>query len=107
MKGADGVIFVADSQRERFDANIISMEDLVENLTAYGMSLDKIPYVIQYNKRDLPNVCSVEELREALNPGGQYPEFEAIAASSNGEGVFPTLKSVVKMILLELKKGGS
>lgn len=106
MKGADGVIFVADSQRERFEANIISMEDLVENLAAYGMSLDSIPFVVQYNKRDLPNVSPVEELRAQLNPGRKYPDFEAIAADRNGPGVFDTLKSVVKMILLELKKGG-
>ncbi len=106
MKGADGVIFVADSQRERAEANIISMEDLKENLEAYDMSVDSIPFVIQYNKRDLPNVLPVEELREALNPGRKYPDFEAIAADRNGPGVFDTLKSVVKMILLELKKGG-
>ncbi len=106
MKGADGVIFVADSQRERYEANIISMEDLKENLDAYGMSLDSIPFVVQYNKRDLPNISPVEDLRELLNPGHKYPDFEAVAADRNGPGVFDTLKSVVKMILLELKKGG-
>ena len=106
MKGADGVIFVADSQRERHEANLISFEDLQENLDAYNMSIDNIPYVIQYNKRDLPNVMPVEDMRKILNPGGLYPDFEAIAADRNGPGVFDTLKSVVKMILLELKKGG-
>lgn len=106
MKGADGVIFVADSQIERQEANIISFEDLKENLEAYNMSLDSIPFVIQYNKRDLPNILSVEELRADLNPDGRYQDFEAIAAHRNGPGVFDTLKSVVKKILLELKKGG-
>ncbi len=106
MKGSDGVIFVADSQRERREANLISFEDLIENLAAYDMSIDSIPFVIQYNKRDLPNVMSVEELRADLNPQGKYPDFEATAADRNGPGVFDTLKSVVKMILLELKKGG-
>ena len=106
MKGADGVIFVADSQRERSEANIISFEDLKENLAAYNMSIDTIPFVIQYNKRDLPNILPVEEMRAELNPGRRYPDFEAVAADRNGPGVFDTLKAVVKMILLELKKGG-
>lgn len=106
MKGADGVVFVADSQRERREANIISFEDLKENLDSYDMSLDTIPFVIQYNKRDLPNILPVEEIRADLNPGRRYPDFEAVAADRNGPGVFDTLKSVVKMILLELKKGG-
>jgi signal recognition particle receptor subunit beta len=106
MRGADGVIFVADSQRERYEANIISMDDLVENLSAYGMSIDEIPFVIQYNKRDLPDVSPLEDLREALNPDGKYLEFEAVASSTEGTGVFPCLKAVVKMILLELKRSG-
>jgi len=106
MKGADGVVFVADSQRERREANLISFEDMEENLEAYQMSIDKIPFVIQYNKRDLPNILSVEELRNDINPNARYPDFEAIASDRNGPGVFDTLKSVVKMILLELKRGG-
>ena len=106
MNGADGVIFVADSQIERQEANLISFEDLQENLEAYNMSLDTIPFVIQYNKRDLPNILSIEELRADLNPERKYLDFEASAADRNGPGVFDTLKSVVKMILLELKKGG-
>jgi hypothetical protein len=104
MKGADGVVFVADSQRARKEANIISMEDLKENLQAYGYDIDKIPFVIQYNKRDLPNVMPLEELQADLNPGSKYPEFEACAVAPDGPGVFETLKSVVKMILMELKK---
>ncbi|MFT4704291.1 MAG: signal recognition particle receptor subunit beta [Bradymonadia bacterium] len=102
MKGADGVIFVADSQAPRFEANQISMEDLQENLDAYGFDIEKIPFVIQYNKRDLPNVSPVEELRAALNPWG-VPEFEAAAAGPDGPGVFDTLKAVVKMILQDLR----
>jgi len=105
MKGADGVIFVADSQRERMEANEISLEDLKENLAAYGFDIGTIPFVIQYNKRDLPNTVPVEELRSILNPGHVYPDFESIAAAPSGPGVFDTLKSVVKMILLELRKG--
>jgi signal recognition particle receptor subunit beta len=103
MKGADGVIFVADSQRERVEANLISMEDLVENLGAYGYEITKIPFVIQYNKRDLPNVMPVEDLRAQLNSWG-VPDFDSIATAPDGPGVFDTLKAVVKMILIELRK---
>ncbi|TVR02561.1 MAG: gliding-motility protein MglA [Deltaproteobacteria bacterium] len=103
MKGADGVIFVADSQEERFEANLIALDDLKENLEAHALDIEKIPFVIQYNKRDLPNVTSVEELRKALNPMG-VPDFEAAAAADGGPGVFETLKAVVKMILQDLRK---
>lgn len=107
MKGADGVIFVADSQEERREANMISMDDLKDNLAAYGYDIEKIPFVIQYNKRDLPNVASVEELRAELNPWyPQIKDYEAIAAAPNGPGVFDCLKAVVKMILIELKNSG-
>jgi hypothetical protein len=102
LKGVDGVVFVADSQEERLDANIESLENLKDNLEEQGYQLDQLPYVIQYNKRDLPNATPVSELRELLNPG-MVPEFEACAQS--GEGVFDTLKAVAKLILLELKKG--
>ena len=104
LKGVDGVVFVADSQEERLDANIESMENLKVNLEEQGYELEKIPFVIQYNKRDLPNCTSVEELRELLNPDG-VPDYEACAQT--GEGVFETLKAVAKLILLELKKGGA
>jgi signal recognition particle receptor subunit beta len=103
MKGADGVIFVADSQRERLEANIVSLEDLEENLHAYGYDISKIPFVIQYNKRDLPNIMPVEELRKQLNKWN-VSDFAAIATAPNGPGVFETLKAVVKMILVELRK---
>lgn len=103
MKGADGVIFVADSQRERTEANIVSIEDLQENLAAYGYDISKIPFVIQYNKRDLPNILPIEELRRLLNLWN-VPDFASIAIAPNGPGVFETLKAVVKMILIELRK---
>jgi signal recognition particle receptor subunit beta len=104
LKGVDGVVFVADSQIARMEANIESMENLRTNLAEQGYSLDKIPYVIQYNKRDMPGVASVEELRQLLNPQG-VPDFEAIA--STGVGVFETLKAVAKLVLTELRKGGA
>jgi len=103
LKGVDGVVFVADSQEERLDANIESMENLKFNLEEQGYELEKLPFVVQYNKRDLPNVISLDELRNLLNPG-TVPEFEACATT--GEGVFETLKAVAKLILVELKKGG-
>jgi mutual gliding-motility protein MglA len=102
LKGADGVVFVADSQAERFEANLIALEDMKENLAEYGFDIERIPFVIQYNKRDLDNVTPVEELRTALNPWG-VPDFEASAAADGGPGVFDTLKAVVKIIVRDLK----
>jgi hypothetical protein len=102
LKGVDGVVFVADSQEERLDANIESMENLKDNLEEQGYQLEKLPFVIQYNKRDLPNQTPLEELRDLLNPDN-VPDFEACALT--GEGVFETLKAVAKQILVELKKG--
>ena len=102
LKGVDGVVFVADSQEERIDANIESLENLRINLKEQGYDLDKLPYIIQYNKRDLPGAMSVEELRRELNTTN-VPEFEACATT--GEGVFETLKAVAKLILVDLKKG--
>ena len=103
LKGVDGVVFVADSQEERFDANIESLENLKDNLEEQGFDLEKLPFVIQYNKRDLPNVSSVEELSNLLNPR-KVPELEGCAMT--GEGVFETLKAVAKLVLNNLKKGG-
>ena len=103
LKGVDGVVFVADSQEERFEANIESLENLKENLREQGYDISKIPWVIQYNKRDLPNAVDVEQLRESLNPTGKIQEFEAAAAT--GKGVFETLKSLAKMVLNDLRKG--
>jgi mutual gliding-motility protein MglA len=102
LKGVDGVIFVADSQFERLEANLESMDNLRQNLSEQGYDLDKVPFVIQYNKRDLPNVVDVTELRSELNPRG-VPDFEANART--GEGVFETLKAVSKLVLTELRKG--
>jgi signal recognition particle receptor subunit beta len=102
LKGVDGVVFVVDSQEERMDANIESLENLRDNLVEQGYDLDKLPYVIQYNKRDLPNIVPVEELRSEINRTN-VPDFEACA--STGEGVFETLKAVAKLILIDLKKG--
>ena len=100
LRGADGIVFVADSQTSRFEANIESVENLGINLAEMRCPpLDKIPYVVQYNKRDLPEVDSIEYLREHLNPFG-VPEFEANAKS--GEGVFETLKGVSKLVLKRL-----
>lgn len=102
LKGVDGVVFVADSQIERMEANIDSMENLRTNLKEHGYDIEKIPLVIQYNKRDLPNAAPLEELRRVLNPRG-LPDFEAVAPK--GIGVFDTLKAIVKLVLIELKKG--
>ena len=100
LQGLDGVVFVADSQRARLEADVESLEDLRENLAEHGRSLHAMPYVVQYNKRDLPDVVPVDELRALLNPEGA-PELEAAAAS--GRGVFETLKAVARRVLLELK----
>jgi signal recognition particle receptor subunit beta len=100
LKSVDGVVFVADSQEARFEANIESLEDLRGNLVESGYNVDKMPFVIQYNKRDMPNAMSVEDLRRELNPNN-VPDFEAIAVK--GDGVFETLKAVAKLVLTELK----
>ena len=102
LKGVDGVVFVADSQFERTEANLESVENLRTNLAEQGYDLDRIPYVIQYNKRDLPNAATVDELRRLLNPR-KVPEFPAVAPT--GVGVFDTLKAVAKLVLTELRKG--
>jgi signal recognition particle receptor subunit beta len=102
LKGVDGVIFVADSQVERLDANGESLDNLRLNLQEQGYDLDKLPYVIQYNKRDLPNVASVEELRALINERG-VPDFECCATT--GQGVFDTLKATARLVLIQLRKG--
>ncbi|MDC4227339.1 MAG: GTPase domain-containing protein [Candidatus Manganitrophus sp.] len=101
LRGVDGVIFVADSQVERMEANIESMENLRKNLKDQGLNLDAMPFIIQYNKRDLPNVVPVEEMNRVLNPRN-VPFFEAVAAT--GKGVFDTLKELAKLVIMELKK---
>jgi hypothetical protein len=103
LKGVDGVVFVADSQNERMEANIESLENLRLNLTEQGYNLDKLPFIIQYNKRDLPNAAPLDEMRQLLNPTG-VPEFEACATT--GVGVFETLKAIAKAVLTELRRSG-
>jgi hypothetical protein len=99
LKGVDGLVFVADSQQERAEANIEAMHNLYENLESYGYDLASIPFVIQYNKRDLSNTLAADELRAQLNPMG-VPDFEAIAIE--GKGVFETLTSVSKAVVKAL-----
>ena len=103
LKGVDGVIFVADSQRERMDANLESRQNLEANLKSQGYDLMSIPYVLQLNKRDLPNVVSVEEMKRQLMLKDE-PALEAIAKATNGAGVFDTLKAVAKLVLQDLTK---
>ena len=102
LKGVDGVVFVADSQEERMDANVESLYNLEDNLAAQGYDLNQLPYVLQLNKRDLPNVIPMEDLAYELRKKDE-PVFEAVATS--GEGVFDTLKAVAKQVLTELRKG--
>jgi len=101
LKGADGVVFVADSQEERFDANLESLSNLRENLAEQGFDLMEMPYVLQLNKRDLPNVLPVAELTQHLRI-----KDEAVieAAAPKGVGVLSTLKAVARQVLIELRK---
>ena len=101
LKGVDGVVFVADSQEERMDANIESLYNLEENLRVHGFDLMKVPYVLQLNKRDLPHIIPAEDLTAELQKKGE-PVVEAVA--STGVGVFDTLKAVAKQVLTELRK---
>ncbi len=100
LKGCDGVVFVADSQEVRMDANADSIENLKDHLRENGFEPLKIPYVLQLNKRDLPTATPVEELRRTLS-FREAPVFEAVA--TRGQGVFETLKGIVKQILMDLK----
>ena len=102
LRGVDGVVFCADSQLTRMDANVESLENLRLNLEEQGYSMDKIPLVMQYNKRDLPNIASVAEMHALLNTRN-VPEFEACART--GVGVFETLKAIIKFVLNDLRKG--
>jgi mutual gliding-motility protein MglA len=131
LKGVDGVVFVADSQIERMDANIESMQNLYENMQQHGYDVTRIPFAIQYNKRDLPNAAPIAELQAALNPGwpvtepskqrvtpDPYHESEFLIRQENGqwierapyfeavaltgEGVFDTLKAISKNVVKTL-----
>lgn len=101
LRGVDGLVFVADSQLDKMEENIDSLQNLKDNLEEYGYDINQLPMVIQYNKRDLPNIADVAELEKKLNPGG-LPYFEAVAVT--GEGVFRTLKAISKMVLDEVRK---
>jgi signal recognition particle receptor subunit beta len=132
LKGVDGVVFVADSQQDRAEANLESMQNLYDNMAAYGYDLTRMPFVIQYNKRDLPNAAPLAQLQEMLNPGwevletarqrplvnpfnpnemlvSQLPTGEWVerapefeAVAVTGDGVFDTLKAVSKLVLKTL-----
>jgi signal recognition particle receptor subunit beta len=131
LKGVDGVVFVADSQIERMEANVESMQNLYDNLLQHGYDLTRIPFVVQYNKRDLPNAAPADELQENLNPGwpvedasrqrpvpdvdrpGQYlvEQLDGTwierapyfdAVAVKGDGVFDTLRAISKLVLKTL-----
>jgi len=95
LKSVDAIVFVADSDPDKLEANIENFQDMVENLREYGLDLDKVPLIIPYNKRDLPNAIPFEVLEEALNPEGRFPIYEAVA--TKGIGVKETLKHVTKL----------
>jgi signal recognition particle receptor subunit beta len=101
LKGVDGLVFVADSQRERFEANIESIADMVENLKEYKIDFPMLPYVLQLNKRDLPNITPADELIQALRKKDE-PVVEAVALK--GDGVVDTLKSISRLVMVEVKK---
>ncbi|MCP4913807.1 MAG: GTPase domain-containing protein [Oligoflexia bacterium] len=102
LRGVDGIIFVADSQIEKMDANIKSLEALETDLKEQGYDINKVPIVVQWNKRDLPNIASIKDMEAQLNKKN-YPSHEAIAME--GVGVFETLKSISKLVLMNLKGG--
>ena len=102
LRGVDGVVFVADSQPERMDANVEALDNLKDNLKEHGYDFTKIPYVLQLNKRDLPNALPTDALKKELLKKNE-PVFEAVAFQ--GSGVFETLREVARQVLVELKKG--
>lgn len=101
LKGVDGIVFVADSQEERHDANLDTLDDMIDNLEEYDINIEEIPLVFQYNKRDLPNILPVEVLRRDLNRWN-CPDFEAIAIK--GIGVLETFKEITRLVIKNLKK---
>lgn len=104
LRGVDGLVFVADSQPDKMDENIESLANLEENLREYGYDPATLPIVLQYNKRDLPGVLSIDELNAKLNPRG-IPVYEASATIGNG--VFDTLKLIIKLVLDKAKSTGT
>jgi len=101
LKGVDGLVFVADSQRERFEANIESLEDMFENLREYKLDFEKMPYVLQLNKRDLPNITPADEMISVLRKKDE-PVAEAIA--TKGDGVIDTLKQISRLVMIDVKR---
>jgi hypothetical protein len=97
LNGADAIVFVADSEVGKMDENKESLANLRTNLAEYGLSLDEIPWVLQYNKRDLPHVYSIQELNAELNPEGKVPFFEAVATES--KGVFETFRGISHLLM--------
>src|SRR5436190_9863985 len=102
LKGVDGIVFVADSQKAMLDANVESFKNLRENLAEIGLELDDIPLVVQLNKRDLPNIADVNTILDTLDPERKYEHSEAVAAK--GDGVFETLKQISKLTLRTLRR---
>lgn len=101
MKGVDGVVFVADSQRERFEANIESLQDMFENLKEYNLDFSTLPYVLQLNKRDLPSIMPANEMIASLRKKDE-PVIEAV--SIQGDGVIETLKNISKLVMANVKQ---
>lgn len=102
LKGADAIVFVADSEVGKMEENKESLQNLRDNLAEYKLSLDDIPWVIQYNKRDLPNVYTIEELNKELIPSGKVPYFEAVA--TQGKGVFETFRGISHLLMEKVTK---
>ncbi len=102
LKGADAIVFVVDSEVGKMEENKESLGNLRANLAEYNISLDSLPWVMQYNKRDLPNIYSIDELNAELNPGGKVPFFEAVA--SEGKGVFETFRGISHLLMEKVTK---
>jgi len=100
LRGVDGIVFVADSQIEKMEANLQSLDSLKENLSEQGYDVSKLPIIMQWNKRDLPNISPVSELEKSLN-SLDVPSFEASALK--GDGVFESLKMISKLVLMNLR----
>jgi signal recognition particle receptor subunit beta len=100
LKSVDAIVFVADSDPDKLEANIDNYQDMCDNLREYGIDLDKIPIILQYNKRDLPNAIPLDVLQDTLNPEGKYLYYEAVA--TNGIGVKETLKQITKMAVSKI-----